>query len=155
MKLRLQIEHIYCLYSFSFPLRGKIGISENPQRRRLEIESDLRRKFGDHVRVRRLISLPVITSAGAFESAIHRALRPLHCQTMRGTSGWSEWFWAFNPVVAILVWLFLWAHGNERATTAALFIFFVPVPLDFALYVACLAAVEYGAAFGVLWMFFR
>ena len=154
--MKLRIEHIYCLYSFSFPLRGKIGISESPERRRREIETELRYVFGDGVRVRRLISVPVLTSAGAFEAAIHRALRPLSCSSLRGTNGGTEWFWAFNPVFAVLLWLYLWANDSEKATPAALFLLIVPIPLDFALYCLVLAAVEYGAAAGIVWvLFFR
>lgn len=152
--MKLRIEHLYVLYTFSFPLHGKIGISEKPERRRREVEADLRRQFGEHIRVRRLIALPVITSAYAFEQAIHRALSRLQSRTLRGTTGGSEWFWAFNPVCGILLFFWLWANGNEKAVTAALFLTFVPIPLDFALYVVLLAAFEYGAAVGLVWLIF-
>jgi len=156
MKLRLHIEYVYCLYSFSFPLRGKIGISGNVSERRRQIESELRYRFGDHIRVRCLAKMPILTSACAFEAAIHRALRPMQCDTLRGTNGGTEWFWAFNPVCAILLWLYLWANGSEKAPTAALFLCLVPVPLDFALYVVLLALAEYALAAGIVWaLFFR
>ncbi len=111
--MKLVIEKIYCLYCPAFPLRGKVGISGNVEQRRASIEYEIRQKHGQHIRVKCLLKMPIITSAYTFEQALHAAFDRLYfpCKTMRGTNGGSEWWWSVNWVACILAYLVGYAYG--------------------------------------------
>lgn len=153
--MKLVVEKIYCLYSPQFWGRGKVGVSGNVESRRQQVEAALREKFGQHIRVKCLLALPILTNAYNFESAIHQALRGLRypsCKTMQGTTGWTEWFWYVNAITSILAYSCAKIAGLECAgavgfCTLALAV----VPLDFALFVLLLAMVEYSIAAAIVW----
>lgn len=153
--MKLVFQKIYCLYSPQFPARGKVGVSTNVEARRRQIEADLQMKFGGHVRVKRLLALPIITNAYNFEAAIHTAMRRMfypECNTMRGTSGWTEWFWYANVFTAVFVFLLAKIAGLECAGAVGFCTFvFIILPLDFALFVAILALAEYAIIAGLIW----
>lgn len=153
--MKLVIESVYVLWSPQFPWHGKIGIAGNVEERRKSIEQQLRQKFGDHVRVKRLLSLPIITSAYNFEQAIHNALDGMpywRCETMRGTNGWTEWRWCANFIIAILAYFYAYAMNWNCGAWCSLVALLLPLPLDFALYVALLAGAEYAAAAGLVYL---
>lgn len=157
--MKLVFEKIYCLYSWQFPLRGKVGISGNVAQRRASIEQEIRYKHGANVRVRCLLALPIMTSAYAFEQSLHRAFDRLYfpCETMKGTNGGSEWWWSVNWFAAILAYLWGWANGwpGQCSTAfAALLMLFPFAPLDLALCVVLLALAEYAILGGVLYLIY-
>lgn len=156
--MKLVIESVYVLFSRQFPYRGKVGISANVEQRRASIEQELRRKFGDHVRVWRLFSLPILTDARSFEGAIHSVLNGMpywECATMRGTNGGTEWWWHLNWVTAILTYFLCIGMVWDCALPVTLAAFLLPLPLDFALFVALLAGAEYAAAAGLGYLIFQ
>lgn len=158
--MKLVFEKIYCLYCPQFPLRGKVGISGNVEQRRASIEQEVRYKHGAHVRVRCLLKMPILTSAYAFEQSLHRAFDRIYfpCETMKGTSGGTEWFWSLNYVCAILAYLWGYAHGwqGECSAAFALFVLFFPfAPLDLALCVVVISLAEYAAAAGAAYLIFQ
>lgn len=155
--MKLIIEKIYCFYCPQFPLRGKVGTTKDVGERRAAIEQEVQRKHGGNVRVKTLIALPILTSAYAFEQALHRAFDRIYfpCKTMRGTNGGTEWWWSVNWFAAILAYLWGYASGwtdECRVFLSLFFLFFPFAPLDLALCVVLLAAAEYAAAAGVIWM---
>lgn len=158
--MKLVIEKIYCLYCPAFPLRGKVGISGNVEARRASIEQEISYRFGQPVRVRCLLKMPIITSAYSFEQALHAAFDRLYfpCKTMRGTNGGTEWWWSVNWFMCIFAFLFGYAMGwtpGCRVMLAILFLVFPFAPLDLALCVVLLAAAEYCAALGIIWFIAR
>ena len=158
--MKLLFEKIYCLYCPAFPLRGKVGISGNVEQRRASIEYEIRQKHGQHVRVKCLLKMPIITSAYTFEQALHAAFDRLYfpCKTMRGTNGGSEWWWSVNWVACILAYLIGYAYGWGplcRVVFASFFLVFPFAPLDLALCVVLLALAEYAVAVGVVWGIFN
>lgn len=158
--MKLIIEKIYCLYCPQFPLRGKVGITKDVGQRRASIEQEVQRKHGGNVRVKTLLALPIITSAYAFEQALHRAFDRLYfpCKTMCGTNGGTEWWWSVNWFAAILAYLWGYASGwtgECRVFLSLFFLFFPFAPLDLALCVVLLAAAEYAAAAGALYCVYQ
>lgn len=154
--MKLIIEKIYCLYCPAFPLRGKVGISGNVEQRRASIEQEIRYRFGTNIRVRCLLKMPILTSAYTFEQALHRAFDRLYfpCKTMKGTNGGSEWYWSVNWVCAVLAYFYGLSQGwtGQCCAAFAAFILFFPfAPLDLALCVLLLAAVEYAAFIGAVY----
>lgn len=152
--MKLTLEKIYCFYCPQFPCRGKVGISGNVEQRRASIEYEARQIHGQHVRVKCLLKMPIITSAYIFEQALHAAFDSLYfpCKTMRGTNGGTEWWWSVNWFMCILAFLFGYAHGWQpecRVALAVLFLIFPFAPLDLALCVVLLALAEYAIVAGL------
>ena len=157
--MKLVFEKIYCFYCPQFPYRGKVGISGNVEARRAGIEQEIRYRHGEHCRVRCLLKVPILTSAYAFEQALHNGFDRLYfpSKTMRGTNGGTEWWWAFNYVCAILTYFWGYAHGwqGECSAALALFVMFFFAPLDLILCVLLIAAAEYATAAGVAYLIFQ
>lgn len=156
--MKLIIEKIYCLYSPQFPLRGKVGISGNVEQRRACIEQEIQYKHGGNVRVRCLLKVPIVTSAYSFEQALHRAFDRLYfaCETMKGTTGHSEWYWSVNWFSGLLAYLYCFAHNWQCAPTVGIIALLFPFfPLDLALCVVLLAAAEYAIVGGAVYLIYN
>lgn len=154
--MKLVIEKIYCLYCPEVRGIGKVGIAGNVEARRKQIECDVQRKFGDHVRVKCLLKIPILTSAYTFEQALHDALDRIYSRSslMSGTTGHTEWFKVRNYFMCIFTYLFGLAMNWEpfcRCALAALVLFFSVLPLDFALCIILLAVAEYAIVGGVVY----
>lgn len=111
---------------------------------------------GQHVRVKCLLKMPIITSAYGFEQALHAAFDRLYfpCNTMRGTNGGTEWWWSVNWVMCALAFLFGYAYGwapECRVMFAIVVLIFPFAPLDLGLCVLLIALAEYSIALGVVW----
>lgn len=157
--MKLVVEKIYCFYCLAFPLRGKVGISGNVEQRRANIEQEVRYKHGANVRVRCLLKMPIITSAYTFEQSLHRAFDRLYfpCKTMIGTNGGTEWWWSVNWVCAALAYCYGLSQGWTGQCCAAFagFVLIFFVPLDLALCVVLIAAIEYAIVGGAAWWIFN
>lgn len=130
------------MWSLDFPWRAKIGISDNPKCRRDQIQTSIRQTLKRDVGVRLLVRIPLL-HARMIEGGLHNAFRRLECTSMTG-SGYTEWFWFFNPVSFVLSWLAFYAYGFTNHSGWCAFFLLVPVPLDFVICAFLLAAVQYG-----------
>lgn len=158
--MKLVLEKIYCFYCPAFPMRGKVGISGNVEARRASIEQDISCRFGQPVRVRCLLKMPIITSAYTFEQALHAAFDRLYfpCKTMKGTNGGTEWWWSVNWFMCILAFLFGYGYGWSpecRIAFAVVFLIFPFAPLDLALCVLLIAFAEWAMIAGAAWVVYN
>lgn len=157
--MKLVIEKIYCLYSPQIRGIGKVGVAGNVETRRASIEMAAQRMFGDHVEVKCLLKVPILTNAYTFEMALHRAFDRLYSRSklMKGTTGHTEWFNVRNYVCAILAYFIALAMNWEpecRTGISLGVLFFTVIPLDFALCVVLLAAAEYAIAAGIIYLIY-
>ena len=157
--MKLVVEYIYCFYSPQFPLRGKVCVSNDVERRRAQIEQEIRYKHGQHVRVKCLVKMPILTNAYNFEAALHRGFDGLYwrSKTMSGTNGETEWWKYLNFVCGILAYLIGYAYGwpvECRLSVTAFILAFPFFPLDLALCVILLALAEYAILGGAAWVVF-
>jgi len=100
MKLIPKIGYVYCLWSFQFPWRYKVGWSASPDYRLAEIERSMQEEYGRTIKVNRALKMPLLFAYN-FEQAIHRSFfwRPVN--GMRG-SGFTEWSYWLNFITAIV-----------------------------------------------------
>ena len=143
---------VYCLWSFDFPWRYKVGFSEKPDYRRADIEASMRREYGSHLKVMCAFKAPMLF-AQKFENAIHRSglWRPV--SGMRG-SGYTEWSWWLNIVTAIAVYLISWANGNECPHYIAAVVLMIPWPLDYALFIFLFAVFQIVGISAFVYLFY-
>ena len=116
MKLpRIDIRYLYVFYCHSLPFIHKNGISENVEKRRKEIEYDLRQAYGEpDLVLRRAISLPSIITKTQ-EARIHRILTKCGLKYRgipKSVSGYSEFFWYANPISSGIICYILWSNGT-------------------------------------------
>lgn len=155
--MKLVIESVYILISPQFSYRAKIGISNSVKSRRASIAAELRGRFGGHVKVYGF-GLPIVTNARSYEIALHEAVLKLtawRCNTMKGTNGGTEWFIYINGVSALLAGLIAWGFGLPCVKWVMLTALLIPLPLDFALCLLLLAAVEYAAVAGGVYLIYN
>ena len=135
---------------------GKVGFSVDPEYRAADIEDSIWRVTGEKVTVRRLFKVRVFMYR-KIESVVHGVLKAYRCKRFEGASGGSEFFHTFNPFLGLIVGILAWGYGAQCPVWFGLVIAAIPLPLDFIIYVALLAAVEYiiaGALIWVLWCLF-
>ena len=140
--MKLRVEWIYVFWSLDFPWRGKVGISTDVDSRKRQVQDSIRNVLQRNVDIHCVWKMPVI-GARPFEKAIHIALNRLECRSMTG-SGYTEWFWVLNPFSALLLSIWMW--GDGCLSTKVIFLFILPLPIDFALFVALLACFQYAMA---------
>ena len=131
MKLpKFDIRYLYVFYTYSALYRFKCGISNNVERRRVEVEQALTSAMNRKVRVRVALSIPSLFSE-AQEAKIHRWLDRIRDKGMVWHSGHSEWFWFLNPISAVCLYLILKHYGaNVTPCHIALFAILPVFPAD-------------------------
>ena len=137
MRFVPKIGWVYCLWSFDFPWRYKVGFSATPDYRRADIEQSMRREYGGHINIKCAFKAPML-AAQKFERAIHSSglWRPV--SNMRG-SGYTEWSWWLNFITAIAAYMIAWANGHECPHYIAAVILMIPFPIDYALFILLFA----------------
>lgn len=154
-----RLNYIYVLFpkptwgNRSILWAGKVGVSENPKRRRIEIQTDMSNRYGRNIRLWSFIPLPVLF-AYKMESAIHQGARTLYGQRRKVMgSGHTEWFRVRNLFTSLLAWLYLSvAIGIENAPYYCAGILFIFIPLDLILCAVLLALAQWGALALVGWL---
>jgi hypothetical protein len=131
MKLpKFDIRFIYIFYTYSALYRFKCGISNDVERRRLEVEQALSSAMNRNVRVRVALYVPSIFSA-LQEAKIHRLLQPFRDRGIVRHSGYSEWFCFLNLVSGLLLYLILKHYGANVGPCHIALVAILPVfPAD-------------------------
>jgi len=137
MRIKPKIGWVYCLWSFDFPWRYKVGFSASPDYRLSDIEASMRREYGAHISVRCAFKAPMLW-AQVFERAIHNSKLWRPVKNMRG-SGYTEWSWWLNFISAIAAYLIAWGHGHACPHYIAAVVMLIPFPLDYALFILLFA----------------
>ena len=136
---KIDIRWLYVFYCHSLPFIHKNGISENVEKRRKEIEYDLRQAYSEpDLVLRRAICLPSIITKTQ-EARIHRILTKCGLKYRgipKSVSGYSEFFWYANPISSGIICYILWSNGYDVTTRDWLLYAIIPLfPLDAALLV--------------------
>lgn len=137
--------HLYVLAApLDYPWIGKIGVADEEDDRTPCIRKSVCAVMQRTVEVECYMKLPVLF-AYKYEQWLHRKLDRFNLQkdTFRGSSGWTEWYRCINVGVFALSWAGLGWMGVPEAFYKALFIFLVPIPLDFMLYVLVIFLIEW------------
>ena len=151
MKLpKFDIRYLYVFYTYSALYRFKCGISNNVERRRVEVEQALSSAMNRQVKVRLALSVPSLFSE-AQETKIHRWLDRIRDKGMVWHSGHSEWFWFLNPITAVCLYLILKHYGaNVTPCHIALFAIMPVFPADAFLLVFAVFLAEIITVFGTV-----
>jgi hypothetical protein len=150
MKILPKIGYVYCLWSFQFPWRYKVGWSASPDYRLAEIERSMQNEYGRTIKVNRALKMPLLF-AYQFEQAIHRSFfwRPVN--GMKG-SGFTEWSYWINFISALLVGLLAYCNGHPRPECIAGLVLLIPLPLDYCLFIALFFCFQVGVLGGVAYL---
>jgi hypothetical protein len=147
---------LYCLYSFDYPLRCKVGISKNVEQRRACIAAELSRATGNNVTVRVAMMAPFFF-AETWEQKIHRWLKFCRTESMPRHSGQTEWFWTWhlNFIGGAVAGCAMWWQGQPVEAAYVVCCALLPVPvvhaaIVFAVFLAELAAIV--GAFYLIWI---
>lgn len=150
---------LYSLYSLDPALRGKhkIGISDDVERRRVEIEYGIQSSLGRRAKIRVAIAVPIFWSK-RWEGWLHRKLADLRVDVPYH-SGHTEWFRTQNERVALLYLLLLWYLSADLTLGRVLItavIFRLPFPLDSVLKLGAILLLQVslilGTLYGLLWI---
>lgn len=126
-----KLVYIYTLYSYSFPFRFKIGITERAVKDRcLDIQRSIKHETGHAVTVRKFIAVPSFF-AYRIEQYLHRKFARFS-HRMPG-SGKTEWFLYFNFGSCLLFLIALYGLDLRVSPAYGAVLLLAPLPLDFAL----------------------
>lgn len=164
MKLpKFDIRWIYVFYTYAIPFVHKDGITESVSRRRKEIEDALRAAYGDEsIVLRKAIAVPSIFTKNQ-EKRIHRIWRFFglgYSGVPKSVSGYSEFFWYFNPLTSGLLCYGLYKFGIDVNTRDWLLFAVIPVypadPVLLTLFISlCELIIVFGSIFLVVFLGFR
>jgi len=139
---KFDIRFLYVMYSYSFLYRFKCGITNNVERRRIQIEQELSAAMNRQVRVRVAMHVPSLFSETQ-EAKIHRWLSRIRDRGMVQHAGYSEWFWYINPMFAALLFFALRQAGASVTPCHIALFALIPVfPADAALLVFAVFFIE-------------
>jgi hypothetical protein len=124
---------------------AKVGISGDDAIRAADVERSILQELGLQVRVSRFFRARVFMFRG-IEKALHGVLKPYNSKRFRGSNGGTEYFTVLNVFTGLVSYILAWGAGIPCAGWLAAVIMLLPLPLDFALFAALLAAVEYTLA---------
>ena len=143
---------IYALYSYSFPFRFKIGITERAIKDRCaDIERSIKDETGHTVTVRKFVAVPSFF-AYKLEQYLHRKFARFS-HRMPG-SGRTEWFMYLNVGSCLLFLLALYGFELSVSPAYGAVLLLAPLPLDFALLLILALCVEAVAVVGGLILLF-
>ena len=143
---------IYALYSYSFPFRFKIGITERAVKDRCcDIERSIKDETGHTVTVRKFVAVPSFF-AYRLEQYLHRKFARFS-HRMPG-SGRTEWFMYLNVGSCLLFLLALYGFELNVSPAYGAVLLLAPLPLDFALLLILALCVEAVAVVGGLILLF-
>ena len=143
---------IYALYSYSFPFRFKIGITERAVKDRCcDIERSIKDETGHTVTVRKFVAVPSFF-AYKLEQYLHRKFARFS-HRMPG-SGRTEWFMYLNVGSCLLFLLALYGFELSISPAYGAVLLLAPLPLDFALLLILALCVEAVAVVGGLILLF-
>ena len=121
---------------------AKVGFSVDADLRAADVERSIWQKTGQNVLVLPFFRVRVFMFRG-IEKAVHTVLRPYNTVRFAGANGGTEFFRVINVLCGLLCYTLFWWLGLPCAGWLALCIMVLPLPFDFALFVALLAALEY------------
>lgn len=143
-----KLVYVYALYSYSFPFRFKIGITERSVKYRCaDIERSIKDETGHTVTVRKFVAVPSFF-AYRLEQYLHRKFSRFS-HRMPG-SGRTEWFMYLNVGSCLLFLLALYSFGLSVSPAYGAVLLLAPLPLDFALLLILALCVEAVAVVGGL-----
>lgn len=150
MKILPKIGYVYCLWSFQFPWRYKVGWSASPDYRLAEIERSMQQEYGRTIKVNRALKMPLLFAYN-FEQAIHRSFFWRPVSGMRG-SGFTEWSYWLNFITAIVATLVAYCMGNPCPHYVGALVLVLPFPLDYCLFIALFFCFQVGVLGGVAYL---
>lgn len=148
-------EYVYIMWSWQFPVAAKIGVTDSPMRRRKEISISISKKLGYDVELL-VLPIPLFFWTYRFETVLHNSkpLRKLKFNGLKGTDGYSEWFWCCNPIFVLLFIPFCYRFDLNMLHWCVVFL--LPcLPLDAILITLVLAGAQWVFAGMVLWGLFE
>lgn len=129
---------------------GKVGFSVDSDVRAADVERSIWQETGLNVNVKRFFRVRVFMYR-AIEKAVHAVIRPYQNRRFKDASGGTEFFTILNLFTGLLCYIGFWAFNIPCAGWAAACVMVLPWPVDFAVFVLLLAAVEYVLAGALLW----
>jgi len=142
---------IYALYSYSFPFRFKIGITERAVKDRcMDIERSIKDETGHTVTVRKFVAVPSFF-AYRLEQYLHRKFSRFS-HRMPG-SGRTEWFMYLNVGSCLLFLLAIYGFELSVSPAYGAILLLAPLPLDFAMLLILALCIEAVAVVGGLILF--
>jgi hypothetical protein len=143
-------ESLYIMFCpFDYPWRAKCGISQDGDIRKSQVRQSIKETKGVEAQIYH-VRVPVLF-ARQNERFVHWLYRKMRYTGLWQTCGGSEWFWSANLLTFVLCWI-LFAHaGIKEPMWKAGFIMLLPLPIDFALLILVLAAIQYAAIFGIFY----
>lgn len=129
---------------------GKVGFSADDEKRAADIERSIFEKYGVRVKLVRWIRVKVFWYRG-IEKAVHNVLNIYRTQIFRDASGGTEFFWTFNALAGLLVYVVLWWLGLNCAVWIGIGVMGIPRPVDMCICVLLLAAFEYACLGGAIY----
>lgn len=146
-----KLVYVYALYSYSFPFRFKIGITERAVKDRCrEIEQSIKEEANHVVKVRKFVAVPSFF-AYRLEQYLHRKFARFS-HRMPG-SGKTEWFMYLNVGSCLLFLLALYGFDLRVSPAYGAVLLLAPLPLDFALLLILALCVEAVTVVGGLILF--
>lgn len=143
-----KLVYVYALYSYSFPFRFKIGITERAVKDRCrEIEQSIKEEANHTVTVRKFVAVPSFF-AYRLEQYLHRKFARFS-HRMPG-SGKTEWFMYLNVGSCLLFLIALYGLDLRVSPSWAAVLLLAPLPLDFALLLILALCIEAVAVVGGL-----
>lgn len=151
MKIRFRIPDRRYVYVFNVKPEsevipsfwiGKVGFSADDEKRAADIERSIFEKYGVRVKLVRWIRVKVFWYRG-IEKAVHNVLKVYKTQRFRDANGGTEFFWTFNALAGLLVYVVLWGLGLKCAVWIGIGVMGIPRPVDMCICVLFLAAFEY------------
>jgi len=151
MKLPRLISFVYVIYDRDRWLTAKIGKANVPTNRLRNITQSIRNETGNTPDTVLFFYFPTFRPYKV-ESTLHRFLYPAD-RRAKG-SGKTEWFWYLNVYAMLFVYVVgLWfGMPYDYLGAACVAALMMPRPLDFALLVFFLCAVEWVVVVGGLWL---
>lgn len=142
-----KLTYIYTLYSYSFPFRFKIGITQRAVRDRcIDIERSIKHETGHTVTVRKFVAVPSFF-AYRLEQYLHRKFARFS-HRMPG-SGKTEWFLYFNFGSCLLFLIALYWFDLRVSPAYGAVLLLAPLPFDFALLLIIALCIETVSVIGV------
>ena len=148
MKLRLPKRKAVYVFHVTADLFGvplwvaKCGHADNEEQRARDIEESIYQVHGKRVRLRKFIAVRLFLYRAA-EKAVHNTLRPLRTRMFEGASGWTEFFREVNFYCALLAYIGLYTFDIPGAVPYSMAVALIPRPLDMAVMVLTLFAIEW------------
>lgn len=146
----MRLRKLYALYSWSLLWRCKIGITYDVQQRIQQLEYELSGAMNQPVRVQKAVAVPVLFPE-KMEAWLHSKLQAYNVRVPYHR-GHTEWFRLKNFFGSLLLLSLAEYFGLDWKLWHLAAVYFLPLPIDAALLVVGVLAVQVAAAFFLFYL---